>query len=224
VCHDQCCQSKDDAITNKPLEDIHVCWITPDGESRQCYNLDTLRKFSLANRTNNLLEPPHFRSHLSVELKEQIISKFGRSGLIVEEHDYVDGDEYFHDRFTHYMTSLMGLQDIYVCPICYCYKYKSISEAESDEQSSLELIRLSRELADESAPRFSLNFLTNSSSTSQSSSLKAWIFQGPLSMLSVSLPSFTIKSSNSSSSSLAKAPLIVSHRVSTWSAKESKNR
>lgn len=42
MCHDQCCQSKDDAITNEPLEDIHVCWITPDGESRQCYNLDTL--------------------------------------------------------------------------------------------------------------------------------------------------------------------------------------
>ena len=43
-------------------------------------NAIILTKVSSANRTNNLLEPPHFRSHLSVELKEQIISKFGRRG------------------------------------------------------------------------------------------------------------------------------------------------
>jgi len=95
MCHDQCCQSKDEAITNEALEDIHVCWINPDGESRQCYNLDTLRKVSLTKGKNILLEPPHFRN------KKDNIDQESEECSILSTVDpylhYKDEEDFFSD-------------------------------------------------------------------------------------------------------------------------------
>lgn len=133
----ECCRNKVDAITICPLEPIHVCWISPDGENRQCYNLDTLRKVSISRDKDVLLEPPHFRCDISGKLQEQIVSKFGRVGLLVhgyltgkngdDDNDSYDDSYAFQERFNAYMHELMGSRDIYVCPICYCYKYNALA-------------------------------------------------------------------------------------------------
>lgn len=146
-----CCQSKVDAITDCKLELIHVCWTSPDGENKQCYNLNTLRKVSLAREKEVLLEPPHFRCDISIKLQDQIVSKFGRTGLKVRhptsddddesnDDDDIDDDSFFHERFNSYMHELMGSRDIYVCPICYCYKYNTLAGITVTDDNVCDLI------------------------------------------------------------------------------------
>lgn len=42
------CFSRNDEITDEELKDAHVCWSSPDGSCRMCFNLSTLRKVALS--------------------------------------------------------------------------------------------------------------------------------------------------------------------------------
>lgn len=87
------CPSKTDAITEDPLPQIHVCYVAPDRNSRQCFSLETIHKIATTSkhpeyRTNlsdkrqlTFLQPPHFRSAMSDEMLDQIASSFGRQAL-----------------------------------------------------------------------------------------------------------------------------------------------
>ena len=87
------CPSTEDAITGETLPRRHVCYFSPDGSSRQCFALETLRQIALTSsqrhfRTDligdNLqcfLQPPHFRTVMSAFLVDQIASRFGRQAL-----------------------------------------------------------------------------------------------------------------------------------------------
>ena len=149
------CPSKIDAITQLPLNDIHICWISPDKKSRQCFNLETLKKVALSssicipvtanvadtiNVTSNpfnasrrdYLQPPHFRTIMNSEMKDQIVSKFGRQALQLQSfHDeketslhnpilpYESPGFDFNDRLNQYIRIQMGNSDLYCCPLCY---------------------------------------------------------------------------------------------------------
>ena len=86
------CPSKEDAITAEPLPRLHICYIAPDGKSRVCFNLETLRQIALKSsqlelrvdidaERQNFLQPPAFRTPMSDDLVDQIASKFGRGAL-----------------------------------------------------------------------------------------------------------------------------------------------
>lgn len=87
------CTSKYDAITNEPLPEKHVCYFSPDQQSRQCFCLETLRRVALSSpkpkfrsdlsgaECQTFLQPPHFRSAMSDDLLDQIASRFGREAL-----------------------------------------------------------------------------------------------------------------------------------------------
>jgi hypothetical protein len=87
------CPSTNDVITDEDLPEQHVCFFPPDGQSRQCFSLETLRKIALttahpcfrANVTGSgkqtFLQPPHFRTAMSDDLLDQIASRFGRDAL-----------------------------------------------------------------------------------------------------------------------------------------------
>jgi hypothetical protein len=87
------CPSKEDAITMATLPRKHICVPSPDGTSRQCFALETLRMTALLCSNNftrednsgitrkNFLQPPHFRTAMSEDLLDQIASKFGREAM-----------------------------------------------------------------------------------------------------------------------------------------------
>ena len=86
------CPSTEDAITAEALPELHVCYIAPDGKSRQCFNLETLRQIALKSsqlqlrvdidgERQNFLQPPAFLAAMSDDLVDQIASKFGRGAL-----------------------------------------------------------------------------------------------------------------------------------------------
>jgi hypothetical protein len=91
--HVPVCPSKEDAITIAPLPGRHICVLSPDGTSRQCFALETLRMTALKCSNNNtrednsgithknFLQPPHFRTAMSADLLDQIASKFGREAM-----------------------------------------------------------------------------------------------------------------------------------------------
>ena len=97
---DVVCPSTHDDITGEELPEIHVCFIAPDGQSRQCFSLETMRKTALMSCTKslrtdnagrnhqNFLQPPHFRTPLSDDLLDQIASRFGRSALNIHGEYY----------------------------------------------------------------------------------------------------------------------------------------
>lgn len=89
------CPSTEDAVTLEPLTRVHVCYIAPDGKSRVCFNLQTLRHIALKSSQlalrvdidatrKNFLQPPAFRTPMSDDLVDQIASKFGRGALDLE--------------------------------------------------------------------------------------------------------------------------------------------
>jgi hypothetical protein len=86
------CPSIEDAITAEPLPKRHVCYVSPDGTSRQCFALETLRQIAIKSTTQKFrvdltgdqqtfLQPPHFRTSMSDDLLDQIASRFGREAL-----------------------------------------------------------------------------------------------------------------------------------------------
>jgi hypothetical protein len=87
------CTSRRDTITDEPLPEKHVCFFSPDMESRQCFCLATLRKIALSasrpkyrtdqtgTERQTFLQPPHFRTAMSDDLLDQIASRFGREAL-----------------------------------------------------------------------------------------------------------------------------------------------
>lgn len=91
--HFPVCSSTEDAITMALLPRKHICVISPDGKSRQCFALETLRMTALKCSNNNtredntgtthknFLQPPHFRTAMSEDLLDQIASKFGREAM-----------------------------------------------------------------------------------------------------------------------------------------------
>lgn len=151
----QVCTSKEDEITRGPLKQLHVCWVSPDGKNKQCFNLDTLKKVALSRhkmlKDKNIdkedgdkdrieyLQPPHFRTPMEDDLKDQIALKFGRQALYIDNIDAdhytgssysshhifsASGDNYFsadafEEHFSRYTKKQMGSTDMYCCPICY---------------------------------------------------------------------------------------------------------
>jgi hypothetical protein len=53
------CPSATDAITADPLPPLHVCYVAPDGRSRQCFTLETLHKIATTS------QHPQYRQNLS---------------------------------------------------------------------------------------------------------------------------------------------------------------
>lgn len=98
----QVCPSKVDEITRGSLEEVHVCWVSPDGKNKQCFNLETLKKVALSrhkmlkdkNKDKDgdkdrieYLQPPHFLSPMEDDLKDQIALKFGHEALDIHNVD-----------------------------------------------------------------------------------------------------------------------------------------
>lgn len=92
--HAPFCPSTEDCITAEPLPKIHVCYISPDGSSRQCFALQTLRTIALKSsmlhtcmrvdleeERMTFLQPPHFRTAMVDDLVDQIACRFGRDAL-----------------------------------------------------------------------------------------------------------------------------------------------
>ena len=150
------CPSTEDCITAEELPRRHVCCISPDGSSRQCFTLETLRTVALKSNVLHIrhdldqdrmtfLQPPHFRTKMSDDLLDQIASRFGREALdlhgeyynrkplnrsnISEEdnsYDILDDDEEFLGRVQRYIDSQMGSQDVYACPLCYSEMHRRV--------------------------------------------------------------------------------------------------
>jgi len=87
------CTNTEDAITLEVLPRIHVCYLSPDGNSRQCFAIETLRQIALksshgasrididGSQQDTYLQPPHFRTPMNADLLDQIASRFGRDAL-----------------------------------------------------------------------------------------------------------------------------------------------
>ena len=147
-----------DEITQGPLEKMHLCWSSPDGSSKMCFNLTTLLKIGLAN--NNGLEarsraarraetvftsfpfmqPPHFRSRMSEELIQQLRDKFTPKELVtaitklIGKTDHPDLQDSFSDEYAAYQGRTMSvLGDLHVCCICWSrMEEKAISDERED--------------------------------------------------------------------------------------------
>ncbi len=126
------CPSKEDAITAEPLPRLHICYIAPDGKSRVCFNLETLRQIALKSsqlelrvdidaERQNFLQPPAFRTPMSDDLVDQIASKFGRGALDLHgpyyknrerKYERKDGDDDDDDEYS-YGSNSSGGENIY---------------------------------------------------------------------------------------------------------------
>lgn len=151
------CPSLVDAITQEDLPSKHVCFVAPDGCSRYCFALETLRQIALTssnpkyNEDGSLafLQPLHFRSALSSDLEDQIASVFGRRALEINGPYYdkrqitADGISFngpisepsavyesssFVERVRRFVRSIMGTRDLYACPLCYAAAYKRMGQ------------------------------------------------------------------------------------------------
>jgi len=104
------------------------------------------------------LQPPHFRSIMSADLIDQIISRFGRAALdlvgdyynrpdsdINKDHDnnsaswspssrVVMDSRSFEARLKEYMTKVMGGNDLYCCPLCYTEAHRRLVSTDEDNQ------------------------------------------------------------------------------------------
>ena len=160
--HMPACPSEIDAITMDPLPEKHLCYFSPDFQSRQCFALETLHKIALNSTLRGLdgkptfLQPPHFRSPASDDFVDQIASRFGRSALDLTGDFYNRGlpnpdgyrltiganladEETFQERLNDYISNLMGSQDIYCCPLCYIESHRRLEKrlrGEGDDESS----------------------------------------------------------------------------------------
>jgi hypothetical protein len=160
--HMPACPSEIDAITMDPLPEKHLCYFSPDFQSRQCFALETLHKIALNSTLRGLdgkptfLQPPHFRSPASDDFVDQIASRFGRSALDLTGDFYNRGlpnpdgyrltiganladEETFQERLNDYISNLMGSQDIYCCPLCYIESHRRLEKrlnGEGEDESS----------------------------------------------------------------------------------------
>jgi hypothetical protein len=165
------CPSQKDAVTGKDLPAVHVCFIPPDGRSpRQCFALETMRRIALESphpcvRTDNrtgcktptFLQPPHFRTHASTDLLDQIADRFGREALELHgkyfgqveaeslaAHVQVrDGKastafsptrKSFDEMLNRYLQNGMGNHDLYCCPVCYIAAHKQVVDHQGHDQ------------------------------------------------------------------------------------------
>ena len=80
-------KDKFDEITQEPLEELHVCWRSPDGSTRMCLNLSTLEKVKATVGKGQWLLPPHFREKMteSDPLWLQIQQRFGSMSVKYSE-------------------------------------------------------------------------------------------------------------------------------------------
>ena len=150
------CHSKIDAVTMDPLPSKHICYISPDRKSQQCFALETLHKIALTSSIRNeegghtFLQPPHFRSPASDDLIDQIASRFGRAalnlhgdffnrgkkdcGYMVHFGENLQDNEAFQDRLNDYISNCMGSQDIYCCPLCYIESHRRLANLASGQE------------------------------------------------------------------------------------------
>eukprot|EP00946_MAST-07B_sp_MAST-7B-sp1_P000480 g480.t1 len=64
-----------DAITHDPLDALHVAFVTPDGNTRLCYNISTLDRIRTAE-DGFLKQPAHFRTRMCAEDEAIILRSF----------------------------------------------------------------------------------------------------------------------------------------------------
>eukprot|EP00550_Attheya_septentrionalis_P001274 CAMPEP_0198284908 /NCGR_PEP_ID=MMETSP1449-20131203/4279_1 /TAXON_ID=420275 /ORGANISM="Attheya septentrionalis, Strain CCMP2084" /LENGTH=950 /DNA_ID=CAMNT_0043982129 /DNA_START=181 /DNA_END=3033 /DNA_ORIENTATION=+ len=136
------CPSTEDRITAEELPEKHICYNSPDGTNRHCFNLSTLRKIALSASIKQygddgklvFLQPPHFRSAMEDDLLDQIASRFGRGALDLNGDYYnksyttwgdatgtcTTSEQSFDDQVHRYVQGIMGQTDLYCCPVCYC--------------------------------------------------------------------------------------------------------
>ena len=114
-----------------------------------------------------LLQPPHFREEMSFDLLDQIVSRFGKSSLVIENttifkneeqflnrrnefDDIMDvpdadtkGPKIFRSRFEQYLLNQMGNSDIFCCPICFTEAFRRLrsccEDDDDDEEENGEL-------------------------------------------------------------------------------------
>ena len=139
VCIDGRCPSRKDAVTNQRLQNNHLCWITPNEGTRKCYNIRTLQKISKAKNKGVLLQPPLFRRNLSAQIQNQIAATFGHRSISLENDvgGSRDRDIDFQNQFSSYMKRLMGSRDLYVCPVCYGFKYSGMAGIAINDYESI---------------------------------------------------------------------------------------
>mmetsp|Transcript_11923 Transcript_11923/g.16918 ORF Transcript_11923/g.16918 Transcript_11923/m.16918 type:complete len:325 (+) Transcript_11923:273-1247(+) len=128
------CPSEVDAITLEKLPKLHVCFVSPDASSRQCFALSTLHTIAMKSTLSTalrhssvdgkptFLQPPHFRSRMSADLIDQIAARFGRESLDLSGDYYNrpqnDGDHEnqgdhrsFWSPTSHTMTNLKTFEE-----------------------------------------------------------------------------------------------------------------
>ena len=160
------CGSTKDAITADDLPAKHVCYYSPDGSTRHCFALETLRKVAMMakeqgnEKYNNdgtmaFLQPPHFRSVISDDLIDQIASRFGREALQIDGPFYAEhkplqwwergGDEFdseihaFEEKVKKFAGSIMGSKDLYSCPLCYTVAYNRSKISYKNKRKSADI-------------------------------------------------------------------------------------
>jgi hypothetical protein len=164
------CPSTEDAITEEDLPPLHVCYITPKGSNRYCFELETLRQIALKSNDKKynaddgkvaFLQPLHFRTIISDDLRDQIASRFGRDALDINGPYYnrtnasVDGISFndtpalapvyeassFIDRLRRFARTIMGSRDLYVCPLCYSAAYRKMNDGANAPSRRISRIR-----------------------------------------------------------------------------------
>ena len=165
------CSSTIDELTKHVLPRVHVCFSCNHGRSRQCFDIKTIYRASLMSASRKykkdgnlaLLQPPHFREEMSFDLLDQIVARFGKSSLVIEntsifrnEEQYLnrrnefddimdvpDADtkdqKIFRSRFEQYLLNQMGNSDILCCPICFTEAFRRLrSYCEDDDEEEEE--------------------------------------------------------------------------------------
>ena len=142
------CQSTEDEITCMNLTKVHVCWTSPDGSTKACYNVRTLIELARTNN-NKLREPPIFRSPMLPSTLEKIKNihgsnifqclanngnsssssssprQFGFGEYEEDSNDYSDFSRLLADWRVRCLENIK----LFACPICYKLREKAITES-----------------------------------------------------------------------------------------------
>ena len=66
------CLSTLDEITADLLQEKHVCWVSPDGSARMCFNFATLLNIAATVGKGQWRQPPHFRTEMEPAMRAQL--------------------------------------------------------------------------------------------------------------------------------------------------------
>lgn len=133
------CPDKLDAITQEPLEPIHVEYIAPDHNLKCCYNASTLDK--CRSPQGYLLQPPHFRIPMNDIDARKVTERFGlslqkQSGSTFGQ-DRVQRSVSNNQRLISWASARMNASQLWFCPICWTHMTTQPEQRQDSQSISL---------------------------------------------------------------------------------------